>query len=180
MGNNYIMLAMVAAIAVAFYIFSGKSKKTYPESKVKETLDLVDGLLKVQDYDHGFIVKLKGEMHKELQVVRKQFCRTPSVYTQEEIDHFEKLLPELKYHLRECCKNLINMKFPLIDVIEAEKKLLQQIKETINSTVHDESESYEDVMDIYEKILESSPVKIKEKEQELMKLEQSILKYQFI
>ncbi|MFY9185586.1 MAG: hypothetical protein WBJ45_08610 [Limnohabitans sp.] len=179
MSTGLIFVIVIAAAAIIYFMFFNESKKAYPENKIKETFESVNKILAPHEDDHRFVISKKETIFEELKIVKKVYSRSPSVYTQAEIDAFEKLLPELKQELRQFCDTLSELKPKIIDLIEAEKNMLQSAKEAMKTSeeVADGSEDAEDVMDIMEKILETSPIKIKEKEDELMKLEKSISRY---
>lgn len=182
MSTGVILLVVIAAAVIIYFIFFNESKQAYPESKIRETFAAVDNILMPHEDDHRFITSKKEKIIEELRVVKREYSRSPSLYTQEEITAFEKLLPELKQELREFCDTLIELKPKIIAVIEAEKKMLKSAEEAMKTgeEVEDDSDEHEDVMDIVEKILEFSPIKIKEKEDELLLLEKSIARYKSI
>jgi hypothetical protein len=180
MGNDFIFLLVIAAAGMIYFVFFNNNKKAYPEDKIKDTFDTVDSILSPHENDHSLVIRIKEQINDELRVVRREYSRTPSMYTREEIDAFEKIIPELKQQLKDFCKNLIDLKASCVNVIESEKKMLQSAKNAMKATEEngDESEDSENVMDIFEKILESSPIKIKEHEEDLRRLEKSISRYQ--
>lgn len=178
-----VILLVVAVVAViAYFLFFNESKQAYPESKIREAFAAVDNILKPYEDDHRFIISKKEKIIEELRVVRQVYSRIPSEYTQEEIAALEKLLPELKQELREFCDTLIEFKPKIIALIESEKRMLKSAEEAMKTggEVGDDSDEYEDVMDTMEKILEFSPITIKEKEDELLLLERSITRYRSI
>ena len=179
MSNGLIFVIIFAAVAIIYFMFFNEGKKAYPENKIKETFESANKILALHEDDHRFVISKKEAIFEELKIVKKEYSRSPSVYTQAEIDAFEEILPEIKQELRQFCDTLIELKPTIINIIKAQKSMLQSAKEVIKTSegVTDGSEESEDVMDTMEKILETSPIKIKEKEDELMKLEKSISRY---
>jgi hypothetical protein len=182
MSTSAIMLVVIAAAVIIYFVFFNESKKTYPQSKIKEIFVGVESILKPHEDDHRHIGAKKARIIEELKIIKKEYSRTPSQYTQKEIDAIEKLLPEIKQEFRDFCDTLIDLKPKLFDLIEAEKKMLESSKEVIKNggDVADGSDDHEDIMDIMEKVIEFSPIKIKELEEELMLLEKSIARYKSI
>ena len=182
MGNIFILVLLISAVVVMYFVFFSERKQPYSESKVRDTFVALDKILNSHEDDHPYITRRKEKITEELKVVRREYNRSPSEYTQQEITAFEKLLPELKQELREFCDTLIDIKPKILAVIQAEKRMLQAAQEAMKTgeKVKDNSNEHEDVMDTVEKILEFSPAKIKEKEDELLLLEKSIARYTII
>ena len=178
--NTFFILCLVVAVAVAIYfLFFNEKKQLYPENKISKTFESINELLLPHEDDHHFVKRRKDRLITDLKEVKKIYSRSPSAYTKEEISDFEKLLPEVKEDLRNFCDSLIELKPPIVSIIKSQREMIKAAEEAALSAeeVSDGSEDDENVMDTLEKILETAPLTIREKEEELLKLEKSIARY---
>lgn len=180
MSTFFILCLVVAVVVAIYFLFFNEKKQLYPENNISRTFESINELLLPHEDDHHFIKRRKDKLMTDLKEVKKIYNRSPSAYTKEEISDFEKLLPEVKADLRDFCDSLIQLKPPIINMINTQKEMVKAAEEAARSSEEqsDGSDEDENVMDTLEKILETAPLTIREKEEELLKLEKSIARYQ--
>ena len=174
-----ILLIIIIGI---YLLFFRERKLQYSENKILKTFETIDELLLPHKGDHQFIKTKKEAILPEIKEIKKMYSRSPSTYTKEEIAAFENIIPELKKEFRDVCDMLRNLKPTIINFIDSQKKLILSAEEATAKTEEfrndlDDPDDTENIIDFFENVLETAPVKIKEKEEELNIVEKNIERY---
>ena len=182
MSTGLILLVILAVAVVVYFVFFNNSKIEYSEEKLKDIFKISRNLLTLDDGDHEIVRVLKERLLKDVNITERFYNRKPSMYTLDEIAAIDKLVPETKQNLRDVCERLEKL-IPLIDnSIDQGKKLISKTRDTIKliNETNEKTEEDEDMLDLFEKILEKTPNEVKQNEIELMILKNNIEKYKII
>lgn len=179
--STFFIVVFIFVVAVVMYnkFFNEDVKRLYPEAKISEIFEAIEKTLGHHEDDHEHITDRKKSLRRQMTDIKSFFQRQPSMYTEKEITDLENFPTTIKNDLREFAAGLEKYKDSLIRVIEADKKMLDSAKIAMKASEDsdDFSDEAENAKDVMEKIIETAPERIKEREASLALLEKSISRY---
>lgn len=179
MSTGVILLLLIGAAVVTYFIFFHESKIVYSEDKIKKIFDEILDIITPHEDDHDLMIRRKKTIGDQMIKSNKFYKRKPSIYDKEEVEFLENLIPETKKSLREFCDSLLTYKPNLVEMIQAQKEFITSANNSLKASkeLEERSSESEDLLDHIESNLESSPEELVKLEEELRKLEISIAKY---